>query len=183
MVVEKRSFIDQEKYAELKDLFTRENENLQQNNQVIYKFKSDLDFRFICDKTCAYLRLRGSRICSEEVITNISLSEVESLLITLHSLGMYEELKWYRKRITTEYLGYTVTLDETIDYGYVISIGTTVENVKDQDLALQKIQKVFEQLQIQPISQEQFNDRYKYYKIHWVDVEKKVNEKEFLNQD
>lgn len=182
MIFEKRSFIEKEKYEELKNLLIEEKQNVDIINQIIYKFKSDLDFRLIRDKNHAYLRLRGSRICNEEVITNIDLKEVENLLITFHSLGMYEELKWYRKRITTEYLGYTVTLDETIDYGYVVSIGKDVSNIREQAQIQKELEEIFEKLQIKKITQEQFNDRYKYYKIHWVDIESKVDEKTFLNQ-
>lgn len=183
MVVEKRSFIDKEKYEELKNLFTKENTLVSLLNQVIYKYKSELDFRLIRDKNQAYLRLRGSSVSNEDIIVNIAPKEVANLLVTLRCLGMYEELKWYRKRLVIQYQNYEVTLDETYQYGYVVSIGRTMKKDENKEEVNRELENLFDKLQISKITQEQFNDRYKYYKIHWVDLESKIDEERFLNQN
>ena len=180
MVVEKRTFINQLKYKELKSYFEENSKEKKDFNQIIYKYKSDVDFRFVFDHELAFLRLRGSFYASDDLVVPVALKDVKTMKLLLKSLGMHIDIKWFRHRAIYQYQNYTVTLDETYHYGYVVSIAKEISNIKEQPTAYEELEQVFRQLQIPITTKEQFNDRYKFYKISWVDVANKIDEDHFL---
>lgn len=181
IVVEKRTFINKDKYEQLMNLFKQKNIPMQKVNQVIYKYKSELDFRLIYDSEKAVLRLRGITGEDEEKIVHIKPEEVSILATMLRHLGMYEEMKWYRVRTTIPLRDYLITMDETYQYGYVVSIAKEVP-LEQREQAMQELDQLFQQLQIPITTKEQFNDRYKYYKLKWVDFAHNIDEQAFVSR-
>lgn len=182
MTVEKRTFINQLKYQQLKNFFDEHNQKEKDFNQIIYKYKSDVDFRFIFDNELAYLRLRGAMNVEGDLVVPIEQKDVKTVKLMLHSLGMHIDIKWFRHRTIYWYQDYIITLDETYHYGYVVSIAKEIPNIHLQENAHQELEQIFQKFEIPITSQEQFNDRYKFYKISWVDVASKIEEDKFLMQ-
>lgn len=182
MIVEKRTFINQSKYQELQNYFDLNSKSKKHFNQIIYKYKSDVDFRLIFDKELAILRLRGIANMEDDLIVPIDVEDVNKMKLMLRNLGMHVDIKWFRHRTIYFYKDYTVTLDETYQYGYVVSISKEVPDIKMQEAISKKLDTLFYELQIPITTQEQFNDRYKYYKYSWVDVANKINETVFLQK-
>lgn len=180
MVVEKRTFINQLKYKELKSYFEENSKEKKDFNQIIYKYKSDVDFRFVFDHELAFLRLRGGFYTKEDLIVPVALKDIKTMQLMLKNLGMHIDIKWFRHRAIYQYQNYTVTLDETYHYGYVVSIAKDISSIDEQQDAYQELERLFQQLQIPITTKEQFNDRYKFYKISWVDVANKIDEDQFL---
>lgn len=182
MVVEKRTFIKKDKYIELANYF-KTNCTLEANfNQIIYKYKSDLDFRLIFDAKNAYLRLRGVVNHNEDIKIDIKNDQIKDLTVVLRNLGMYEETKWYRHRMIFKFRNYTITLDETYQYGYVISISKPINDIEQLNAVHDELDNIFNAFKIKITTKEEFNDRYKYYKIHWVDALQTVDEDKFINK-
>lgn len=181
-LVEKRTFINKEKYEELMNLFKQANASMSKINQVIYKYKSDLDFRLIFDKEKAVLRLRGMSGEDGDKIVHVRPEEIVTLVSMLRHLGMYEEIKWYRVRTTIKHQGYFITMDETYQYGYVASIAREVP-VEQREQAVQELEQLFQQLNVPITTKEQFNDRYKYYKMKWVDFSRNIDEQAFISRN
>lgn len=182
ILVEKRTFINKDKYEQLMHSFQKENMQMQKENQVIYKYKSDLDFRLLFDKKSATLRLRGIPGSDMEKSVHIKPEEVFTLISMLRHLGMYEEMKWYRIRTTILSQEYLITMDETYQYGYVVSIAKEVP-LEQKDQAMQELDQLFDRLQIPITTKEQFHDRYKYYKLKWVDFAKNIDERAFISRN
>lgn len=182
IVVEKRTFINKDKYEQLMTLFKEKNIPMNKVNQVIYKYKSDLDFRLIYDSEKAILRLRGVPGEDGEKIVHIALQEVPVFTQMLRYLGMYEEMKWYRVRTTIPFQKYLITMDETYQYGYVASIAKEVP-IEQREQAMQELEQLFQQLQIPITTKEQFNDRYKYYQLKWVDFARNIDEQAFISRN
>lgn len=182
MTVEKRTFINKDKYNELVNYF-KSNSTLEKNfNQIIYKYKSDLDFRLIFDSNNAYLRLRGVVNHNDDIVIDIKKEQIKDLTVVLRNLGMYEETKWYRHRAIYKLNDYTITLDETYQYGYIISISKPISDIEQLDSTHQELENLFNKFHIKITTKEEFNDRYKYYKLHWVDVLQTIDEDKFISK-
>lgn len=181
VTVEKRTFISKDKFLELKQYFTEHGTSIQNHRQIIYKYRSDLDFRLIFDKDSALLRLRGARNQDEDLIVTLMRNELDKVILMFQSLGLNIDMKWYRTRYEMNYQDYHITLDETYHYGYVVSIDYSIRELSEREEALQNLTKLFETLSIPITTVEKFNDQYKYYRTNWVDFTRQIDEKSFIN--
>lgn len=181
--VEKRSFVSEEKYNEIIRKLQNERYDLTEVKQITYYFKGDIDFRIMLTKDFSKLWLKKGEIhddAREEVEVKIDNEYRNELLKLLNLLGYEVEIKWFRKRIETQYKGYYLTIDFSAGYGYIVEIEKMVEEESLIEKTKIELENILIDLGIDISPKEEFVEKYKDYKINWYEYTKSVDEELFL---
>lgn len=180
--VELRTFINKESYEKLLDKL--KNERIDEEKQITTYYNCKQDFRMMETKKYCKLWLKEGKIhddARKEYEVMIDKKYLNSLKGMLKQLEYEPEIKWYRNRKTLDYKKVKLTIDYSVGYGYIIEGEILVDNAEKIDNAKQIIKNVFEELDINEISEKKvFDEKYNDYKINWKDYIKEVDEEDFL---
>jgi len=182
--VELRTFINKDKYEELLKFYSGKNIEIKKEKQITTYFKGDKDFRLMVTPDYCQLWLKDGEIhddAREEVVVKLEKSYKESLVTMLHKLGYEEEIKWYRVRNSFTDNNIYITIDYTHGYGYILEMEKQVEKEEDIESAKTKLQKVFENLNIELTEKKEFKEKYEDYKINWNEYTQNIDEEQFVS--
>jgi len=178
--VEKRAFIDEQKYHKL---LTRFKEKLKTSKQITYYFTGDKDFRLMMTPSSTKIWLKEGQIHDDFRKENevfINQDNKSDLLKMLSSLGYTVDIKWYRVRNETVYEDISIAIDYTQGYGYIFEAELLVENETKIEAANLKIEALLKELDINLSDKSDFKIKYKDYQEKWLQYTKEINEVEFL---
>lgn len=170
--VEIRSFITEEKYNQLKQLFQQNWKFLSQDNQITHYFDTEQDLRIQTNDHYSKIWLKKGQIHDdqrEEIEIKCHKDDFKTLGKLFSELGHQTEIEWYRKRLTFELNGIKAMLDHTKGYGYILELEQmSTEQQKDQ--TLQILQNKMQELNIPLTPKEEFKQKYQDYKENWKEL-------------
>ena len=182
--VEKRSFVDENKYLELIEKLKSEGYFLKEQKQITYYFKGEIDFRIMFTKEFSKLWLKKGIIhddAREEIEVKVDNQYRSELLRMLELLGYQVEIKWFRKRLEIDYQGYYLTIDHSAGYGYIVEIEKMVKDAALIDETKKELEDILISLGIEISSKEEFVNKYEDYKVNWSEYTKEVDYEQFLD--
>lgn len=167
--VEIRSFIDQNKYDDLLQYFSKEARLFKDDFQETYYFDSKTDLRIQRNKFYAKIWQKEGELHDEarkELEIKFDRDQFEELEELFLNLGYKVQIKWFRDRKQFDWQGITVCLDQTRGYGYIIEL-EKMSSMKDKDAALKELKNKLKELDILQTPKEEFDKRFEYYKNNW----------------
>lgn len=180
MKIEKRTFIEEDKYDELVSFLDENSEKSLLERQVIDTYHAENDFRMI--RTKDYLKLDLKMNLKDEENTVFVHKKYEDQLIRMFfNLGMSINLRRYRIRHKYLYHGFYITLDNNIKFGRIFRVSALYKEESEKEETENKVLELFEKLGIVDIGMEKFADLYRKYRMDWADLTKELSDKEFLN--
>lgn len=179
MKIEKRTFVDKDKFNELVKYFDDNSNKKETERQIIYFYHTEKDFRIIRTKNYIKMDLKPDNINDKEQTVYVANKYDQSLIDMFYNLGISVDFKRYRIRHKYLYKNYYITLDENIKFGNVLRI--TININEDSQTIDKMIQDLYDELNIKKSSMDMFNELYSKYRTNWVDLTKNINEEEFLN--
>jgi predicted adenylyl cyclase CyaB len=166
--VEVRSFISAKKYRELDEFFMNQGVFLGEDIQETIYFSAPVDLRVQKNKTGTKVWVKQGAMhdeSREELEIWCQMQDYSTLLTLFEWLGFRRVVGWWRKRKSFQWQGVLVALDYTKKYGHILELEKSV--TRHQDLALAKIQSLFNDLKISPTPKKEFEKRYKDYIREW----------------
>lgn len=181
MKLEKRTFIEKEKYEEIISFLDQNAEKRLVEKQVIDTYHSENDFRMI--RTNEYLKLDLKvNMNNEENIVYISKKYENDLIRMFFNLGISIDLKRYRIRHKYLYKGFYITVDDNIKFGRIFRVSAIYKEEKELKQVEQNILNLFSSLKIEDMGMEKFADLYRKYRMDWSSLTQNMNEEEFLKE-
>lgn len=182
MKIEKRTFILESKYKELLLYFNQESEKSEIENQIIYNYHTEGDFKIIRTNKYIKMELVENNINNKNNEVMISPKYDNQLLEMFLKLGISVTLKRYRIRNKFIYKNFFITLDDNIKYGFVLRIRCYYNNEAEKQIKLEAIKDLLEGFSIIENKLEEFNERYAKYRTSWYELTKNINDEDFLKQ-
>lgn len=179
MVLEKRTYISDSKFLEL--LSFLQNRAIKQDveNQAIYTYHTEGDFRLIKTKKYVKLDLKANDSSEEKVF--VSKQYEENLINMLFKLGMDIEVKRYRTRYRFIIDNFYITLDNYIKSGNILRV--RIEKEEDKESLEERLIVFLKEIGVDNISLDKANELYTSYRTNWPDLIKNIKEEEFLEGD
>jgi adenylate cyclase class IV len=178
--VEKRSFITKNIYDKI---LTKYQKKIITTKQITYYFNGEKDFRIMFMKDKVRLWLKEGHMHDDyrqEYEVLVDKQYGNTLLDMLHALGYSEKIKWYRIRNEFIYEDINITLDYTEGYGYIIEGEILIDDEQRIDKATSKIEKMFNDFDINVSNKQQFTDKYNDYVNNWLEYTKNANEETYF---
>lgn len=180
MKIEKRTFVNSDKYDDLVNFFDKNSKKTELEKQIIYFYNSDNDFRIIKTKKYIKMDLKPDNIEEDKKVVFIAKEYEQNLIDIFFNLGMSIKFKRYRIRHKYIYNDLYITLDKNIKFGNVLRISPTLPVEKEELNYL--VQNLYNELEIEESSMETFHELYAKYRLEWADLTKEINEEQFLNE-
>lgn len=179
MKLEKRTFIEEEKYEEIISFLDENAEKKLVERQIIDTYHSENDFRMIRTKEYVKLDLK-TNVNNEENVVYISKKYEKDLIRMFFNLRMSIDLKRYRIRNKYLYDGFYITVDNNLKFGRIFRVSMIYKEETEKKAAEEKVMKLFDSLGIVDMGIEKFNDLYRKYRMDWSDLIKDINEEDFV---
>ena len=172
--VEIRSFISEQKYLELIELFKKEGELINEDYQETYYFNSKEDLMIQRNNFFSKIWLKKGELHDnhrEEIEVKCKKEDFEMLEKTFLALGYNIQIKWFRKRHTFKWQDISVMIDHTKGYGHIIELEKmSIEEQKHE--VLEQLKQKLSSLNIALTPKEDFNKKYEFYKQNWKELTK-----------
>ena len=167
--VEVRAFIDENKYHQLIDFFTKEAKLIKEDNQTTHYFTWDHDLRIQKNDYFSKIRMKKWQIHDdhrEELEIKCDKDDFEKLEQLFLNLWYETEIVWLRKRYQFDWDGIDVSIDYTKGYGYIIEL-ELLSTEEDKNNNLEILRKKFAELGIAITPKDEFTQKYEFYKQNW----------------
>lgn len=167
--VELRSFVSEEKYLELIEFFDKEAEFKAENFQETHYFDCGKDLRI--QKGNDYSKIwfkegnmhEGQRKEIELMLKKEDFEKAEELFL---DLGFGIKIKWFRKRREYVWGEFSVCLDKTKGYGFIIEIEKLCSE-KEKDYYEKLIREKFKELGVKITPKSELDEKFHYYEKNW----------------
>lgn len=167
--IEIRSFISKDKYFELIEYFNKNAKFLSETNQETHYFNSNKDLRIQKNDLYSKIWLKCGKMHDErrkEIEIRFNKEDFAKAEDLFNELGYDVKIKWFRKRREYEWNEFSVCIDYTKGYGYIIEIEKLCEE-KDKDYYEKLIKSKFNEINIDITSKEEFSEKFKDYENNW----------------
>ncbi len=167
--VEVRTFVTDAEYARLAEFFAVNAKPLGADEQTTFYFDVPQDVRIQRNAQYAKLWLKCGKIHDEqreEIEIRFAREDFEKMETLFAALGYGVKIKWFRRRLSFEWDGVAVALDDTKGYGKILELEIMADqDAKDQ--ALEKLRQKMSELDIAPTTRQEFDRRYEEYSADW----------------
>jgi predicted adenylyl cyclase CyaB len=163
--VEIRSFISKDKYFELVNYFNNNANFLKESDQETHYFDCDKDLRIQKNNDYSKIWLKSGKMHDEkrkEIEIKFDKEDFSKAQELFNELGLNVKIKWFRKRREYSWSEFSVCIDYTKNYGYIIEIEKLCEE-KEKDYYEKLIKLKFKELNIIITSKEEFSKKFKNY--------------------
>ena len=170
--VEVKGIISKERYEELLNFFKKEGKFINEDNQETHYFETKDDLRIQKNDFFSKICFKEGELHDEfreEIDIKCKKDEFDNLKRLFDNLGYGVLVKWFRKRHTYEWEGFTVTLDDTKGFGNIIEI-EKVTTDEDKETALNLIKEKFQKLGIPISSKEELKKKFEHYRDNWKEL-------------
>ena len=170
--VELRSFISEQKHAELLLFFKANAEYLGEDFQETFYFGAKEDVRIQRNNLFSKIWMKKGRLhdeCREEIEIKFDRDDFGKAEQLFASLGFQVQIKWFRKRHSFKWDDVAVTLDDTKGYGFIVEI-EKLSDEANKDATLKMLQLKFSELSIPLSSREEFDKKFQHYKENWKNI-------------
>lgn len=167
--VEIRSFISKEKYLELLEFFNKNGKLILEDFQETHYFDCEQDLRIQKNNFGSKIWMKKGQIHDdqrEEIEIKTDKNDFENLQKLFSHLKYNLQIKWLRDRKEFLYKEIKISLDYTKGYGYIIEL-EKMSNEEEKEIVLSQLNKLFQELNINMTSKEEFKKKYEEYKQNW----------------
>ena len=167
--VEVRSFVSARKYRDLLKLLKKEAKFLGQEKQLTYYLSGPADLRIQKSGDSAKVWLKKGKLhqnAREELEIKVPGRDFDKLKALFLALGYKIEIGWQRTRNNFQYKGFTLAVDFTKGYGYILEVEKMTAPKKKTE-TLKKIYQIFEKLGVSRSLKEEFEKKFARYKKNW----------------
>ena len=177
MVYELRTVVKEEKFDQLINYFDGNSTKKAIENQVIYNYHTEGDFRLIRSKE--YVQLDFKSNTSNNVVY-VDKKYEKDLINIFKNIGTAIDFKRFRNRYKYIYENFYITIDKNIKTGNILRIKFNYNNEEEKSKLLDQINNLFTELQIEQTPLENFQELYGKYRTSWADLVGDINEDEFI---
>ena len=167
--VEIRSFLTQEKFDYLIELFKKIAVFVNKDYQETYYLNSETDLRIQKNNLCSKIILKKGELhdeIREELEIEVNRDDFGKLENLFANLGFKVKLKFLRTRYQFNWENIFVFLDNTKGFGYVIELEKkSTEEHKEKDLEMLKHKLKLLNIDLTP--KEEFTKKFKEYEKNW----------------
>ena len=142
---------------------------MNESNQETDYFDGDKDLRIQKNNDYSKIWLKGGKMHDEkrkEIELRLKKEDFEKAKDLFSEMGLNVKIKWFRKRKEYSWGEFSVCLDYTKGYGYIIEIEKLCEE-SDKDFYEKLIKSKFIELNVDITSKEDFNQKFLYYEKNW----------------
>lgn len=167
--VELRSFISDADYSRLEDYFRSNAEFLGADDQVTLYFDTPKDVRIQCNSLYAKVWYKGGVLhdqSREEIEVRFVREDFDKMERIFAAMGYNVKTKWFRKRLSFDWQGITVALDDTRGYGKILELEILTPESGEEE-ALDRLCAKMSELKIEITPREEFDRRFKEYEADW----------------
>lgn len=167
--VEVRSFVSDDEFIRLKSFFEKEAALLSDDDQETHYFDCDKDLRIQKAKDYSKVWLKNGKLHDEhreEIEIKVKKDDFSELQKLFSALGYPIKVKWLRKRLTYNWKGITVMLDDTKGYGKIIEL-ERLGNESNKLEILNELKQKMNKLGIKLTPREEFDKKYDDYLRNW----------------
>ena len=177
MKYEVRTLIKEENLENIINFFEQNATKKELENQVIYNYHTENEFRLIRTKNYAELNLRTN---SKEDTVYIGKKYEKDLIDMFKNIGISVDFKRFRSRYKYIYESFYITVDKNIKTGNILRASFNYNDESDKQNKLNQIEDLYKKLNIEQTSLERFEEMYGKYRHSWNDLIKDIDEEEFL---
>lgn len=167
--VELRSFISKEKYENLIKFFQDKAKFLKEDYQETYYFDAPVDLRIQKNNFFSKIWMKKGKIhddAREEIEVKFAKEDFEKLERLFLAVGLNVQIKWFRNRHEFEWNDFSICVDYTKGYGYILEIEKLCSEDKKEE-TIELVNNKFKELNIPLTPKEEFDNKYIYYKENW----------------
>lgn len=167
--VEARTFINKEKYQELKKFFGKNAEFIKHDNQETHYFDCDEDIRIQKNNYFAKIWLKKGKIhddSREEIEIKFDKDDFDKIEKIFLAINLKTKVKWFRERYEYKWGDITVDLDYTREYGYILEFEKLTKESESKETHKKLTQKLGD-LGLEITPKEEFDRKFKYYENNW----------------
>ncbi len=167
--VEIRVFISREQHQALLQFFRQQGQFLYEDEQMTYYFDCGEDLRIQKSNFYSKIWLKKGKIHApqrEEIEVKLPREDFENLEKLFLSLGYKVGIKWFRRRHAFYWRGVDVAVDYTRGYGHILELEKKADE-QSKNAVLTELRSLLAELGIFETPQEEFQQKYLYYKEHW----------------
>ncbi|MFA5303330.1 MAG: CYTH domain-containing protein [Candidatus Nanoarchaeia archaeon] len=167
--VEIRSFISKDKYLELTNFFDKHAVFLSESDQETHYFDCNKDLRIQKNSNYSKIWFKAGKMHDEkrkEIELMLKKEDFSKAQELFNELGFNVKIKWLRKRREYKWGEFSVCIDYTKGYGYIIEIEKLCEE-KDKDYYENVIRSKFDEINVKITSKEEFSQKFKDYEKNW----------------
>ena len=167
--VELRSFVSDAEYSRLEDFFRANATFAGADDQVTYYLDAPQDVRIQLNSSYAKVWYKGGKLhdeSREEIEVRFAKEDFGKMEKLFAAMGYGVKIKWFRKRLSFDWQGIAVALDDTRGYGKILELEILVQE-SDEDVALDCLRVKMSELDIKITPREEFDRRFKEYEADW----------------
>ena len=177
MEQEVRTIVKAEDFDRIISYFEAKASKKDLENQIIYDYHTEGDFRLVRTKNYVELNFRTN---NKNNIVYIGKKYEKDLIDMFKNIGISIEFKRFRSRYKYIYEDLYITIDKNIKTGNILRAKFNYETEEEKETKLEKIDNLLGQLQIEKTSLDKFQEVYGKYRTSWSDLVGDINEEEFL---
>ena len=178
MKYETRTVVKEEKFENVINFFEQNASKKELENQIIYNYHTEGDFRLI--RTKNYVEL-SHRSTNKENTVYIGKKYEKDLIDMFRNIGISVDFKRFRNRYKYIYEDFYITVDKNIKTGNILRVSFKYNEEEDKQNKLTKINDLYKTLNIEETSLENFEEIYGKYRHSWNDLVGDIDEEQFLN--
>lgn len=167
--VELRSIITDDEFTELLHFFRKNAKHLGDDEQETWYLDAEEDVRIQRATSCSKIWAKKGKIhdvAREETELRFPADDFGKIAGITAALGIGVKVKWFRKRLSFDWNGVSVCLDDTKGYGKILELEMLVPP-QDKEVALVRLQQCFEELDIIVTPREEFEKLFAFYCENW----------------
>lgn len=167
--VELRSFIGDADYTRLVDYFRTHAQPQGVDDQVTHYLDVPQDVRIQSNSSYAKIWYKGGKLhdeSREEVEIKFAREDFGKMEKILAALGLGVKIKWFRKRLSYDWDGVSVALDDTRGYGKILELEIVTDEAGEGG-ALERLRGKMAELGVAITPREEFERRFKEYEKDW----------------
>lgn len=168
--VEVRTFIDD--YDTWKHFFDEHAELVSDDYQKTVYFDCDEDLRIQKSQESSKVWLKKGALhddSREELEIQFDVDDFETAKDLFEYLGYTTDIKWFRKRRKYRWKDITVCLDKTEGFGEVLEFEKMTDETNKEEIYTM-MKEEMKSLGVDISTDEEFEERYQYYKENWRDL-------------
>ena len=170
--VEIRSFVNKQKFEELKKYFKKNAKFIKEDFQESHYLDTEQDLRIQKNDYHSKIWLKNGSMHDDwrkETEVKFDKSEFDNLVDIFKAININTKIKWFRQRFEYDWDGIKVDLDYTKGYGYIIEL-EKMSTKKDAKKIHSLLTDKMNDLDIKISSKDEFSKKFKYYEENWQEL-------------
>lgn len=180
MLFEKKTMLTDELMDEVVKYLDEKSSKKTKEQQVIYDYHTEGDFRLVRSKDYDKLDFKPSSSIEKVNEVYIAKKYEKDLIEIFTKIGLFIEYKRFRTRHKYLYNNIFITIDKYVKTGNILRVKFHYNNDEELKEKTNILDELFKNLNIEETSLERFEEIFGKYRSSWVELTEDINEEEFI---